>query len=134
MSSNPWSRSGLASLSNLADSLEGVIRKSSLRSLHLSTLVCQVLYNMLLGKENSDGETPAQLFIPTIGDSLIDALEELVDCAKELENGEIGADGGEWEVGDLSKLSESAGNKEKKTKYSDFIRVGGAVLKIIKEF
>lgn len=96
------SRDALINDANPLIALGHVLRRSSLRNLTLSTLVCQVLYNLMLNDS----------IVETIPPLLISGLEELIDCVIEF------------------NCDDNAGNKGD-NKYTDFIKVGNAVMNII---
>lgn len=102
ISGNKESREILINRANPLLALGQVLRRSSLRNLKVSTLVCQVLYNLLLINDSIVELLPA---------ILISGLEELIDCVIEF------------------SCDDNSGNKE--NKYSDFIKVGNAVMTII---
>jgi len=102
ISGNQESRDALLKDANPLTALGQVLRRSSLRNLSLSTLVCQVLYNLLLN----------DAVVETIPPLLISGLEELIDCVIEF------------------SCDDNAGNKGD-NKYTDFIKVGNAVMNII---
>ena len=102
ISGNKESRVVLNNTANPLLALGQVLRRSSLRNLKLSTLVCQVLYNLLLINDS---------IVELLPSILISGLEELIDCVIEF------------------SCDDNSGNKE--NKYSDFIKVGNAVMSII---
>ena len=102
ISGNKESREVLINTANPLLALGQVLRRSSLRNLKLSTLVCQVLYNLLLINDS---------IVELLPSILISGLEELIDCVIEF------------------SCDDNSGNKE--NKYSDFIKVGNAVMSII---
>ncbi len=115
VSANVLSTPSLTDSDKTVIHLCGVLRRSSFKNLQLSTLVCQVLHNLLLhGMNNSTSKNENEGdFILIVGNIVRETLQELIDCAKELQDDDDG--------------------DEKESIYTQFITVGQLVLNLIEE-
>jgi hypothetical protein len=144
---------------NPFDACLGVLRRSALKDLRLSALLCQVIYNLLLDEDADDKKSlvrssssssatsvsksraPLEEMIPV---NLASTVSELVDCAEDLaetfasltgasaakgrgEEKEMGAMGHVFMVPELQNTSENM------RKYTDFAKIGRAVLSNLKK-
>lgn len=81
ISSDAFSRVYLVKLDYLLPHLERALRASSLRNLQLSSLICQVVFNLLLHDDCArDGPALLRALPP-----LLDALAELADCTEDMD-------------------------------------------------
>eukprot|EP00605_Chrysophyceae_sp_TOSAG23-4_P001268 GSChrysophyteH1.ASY1.ANO1.1379.1 assembled CDS len=105
LSANPRSRGLLTRESNAVGALVTALRRSSLRNLPTSTLICQAFHNIVSAtrSDRDAGEETAEVALHPPG--LKETLDELVDLADELED----------------------------DKYSSFVQVGRAVQKLLVE-
>jgi hypothetical protein len=129
---NPTSRDSLMLLGveTTVDPLIIALRRSSLKNLQLSILICQVLHNLLTndrpGAVSAAVLVPAsnaveamfqrqrQNFLRSMPDSLSDTISELVDCARDLETSSY-------------QNNDSIAAEE----YAEFTRIGIAILEIL---
>ena len=105
LTANPRSRGLLTRESNAVGALVTALRRSSLRNLPTSTLICQAFHNIVSATRTARdaGEETAEMALHPPG--LMETLDELVDLADEL--------------GD--------------TKYESFVNVGKAVQNLLKK-
>jgi hypothetical protein len=105
ISANSNSLSCLSESTQPAHSLALILRRASFKHLQLSTLVCQVLHNLLQHEKRG--------FDDTVRDALGDSLFELVDAAEDMMEEEEG---------------EEEEEEESRRRYEQFVRVGRMVL------
>jgi hypothetical protein len=110
LSANARSRGLLTRESNAVGALVSALRRSSLRNLSTSTLICQAFHNIISSAKadlalaaGDDGASDVASDVATNPPGLLDTLDELVDLADELDD----------------------------IKYANFVNVGKAVQKLL---
>lgn len=130
-------------------SLLGVLRRSALKNLEISMLICQVLHNLFIldnEKNNENEKNNTIYFNVTIPPLLINTLRELIDCSDDMaetlktvsnEKREQNPENVSGDMGHIfgriteisNKKENMRNNNESIKKYLDFSNAGKAVLK-----
>lgn len=135
VSSGRASRRSLLSRINPMVSLTNVLKRSSLKNISLSLLICQVLYNLLLQdntsndiNETNTSQVTNEQVLSSIPPSLSLALTELVECAIDMD--EVIDNKSSSAQKSSKKISKSSNDTGR---YTEFIRVGQAVLNVVRK-